>query len=50
MQDPLGGDSINEVMLNVIHYTPQQLQEMLPGKTTEAESQHEVAPAIVNCL
>ena len=29
LQDPLGGDSVDKVMLNVIHHTPQHPQEVL---------------------
>ena len=48
LQDPLGGDSVNKVVLNVIHHTPQQLQKVLSGRTTEAESLHKVTMAIVD--
>ena len=41
-QDPLGGNGINEVVLDVVHHTPQQLQKVLPSKTAKTESLHEV--------
>ena len=47
-QDPLGGESVNKVVLNVIHHTPQQHQKVLPGRTTEAESLHKVTMATVD--
>ena len=50
LQDPLGGDSVNKVVLNVIHHTPQQLQKVLPGRTTEAESLHEVTTTTIDRL
>ena len=40
LQDPLGGDSIDKVMLDVVYHAPQHPQEMLSGRTTKAESLH----------
>ena len=48
LQDPLDGDSINEVMLNIIHHTPQHLQEVLSSKTAKVESLHEITTATVD--
>ena len=47
-QDPLSGDSINEVMFNIIHHTSQHLQEMLSGRTTKAKSLHKVTTVTVD--
>ena len=40
LQDPLGGDSIDKVMLDVVHHAPQHPQEVLSSRTTKAESLH----------
>ena len=48
LQDPLSGDSVDKVMLNVIHHTPQHPQEVLSGRTTKAESLHKVATATID--
>ena len=37
LQDPLGKDSVNKTMLNVIHHALQHLQEVLPGRTAKVE-------------
>ena len=50
LQNPLGRDSINKVMFNIIHYDSQQLQEMLPGRMTKAKSLLKVPLATENCL
>ena len=50
LQDPLGGNCVNKVMLNIIHHTPQQLQKVLSGRTAKAESLHEVTMATVDRL
>ena len=49
-QDPLSGNGINEVVLNVVHHTPQQLQKVLSSEMTKMESLHEVLAVVVNCL
>ena len=48
LQDPLGGDSVDEVMLNIIHHTPQHHQEVLFGRTTKAKSLHKVTTAAID--
>ena len=48
LQDPLGGNSINEVVLDVVHHVPQQLQKVLPDRTAKAESLHEVSMATID--
>ena len=35
-------------MLNVIYHAPQHLQEMLPSKTTKAESLHKITTVAMN--
>ena len=47
-QDPLGEESVNKVVLNVIYHTPQHHQKVLPGRTAEAESLHKVTMATVD--
>ena len=42
LQDPLGGNCVNKVMLDIIHHTLQQLQKVLSSKTAKAESLHKV--------
>ena len=49
-QDPLSGNGINEVVLNVVHHTPQQLQKVLSSEMTKMESLHEVLVVVVNYL
>ena len=48
LQDPLGGNSINKVMLDVIHHALQHPQEVLSGRTTKAESLHKVTTAAID--
>ena len=50
LQDPFGGNNIDEVVLNVIHHTPQQLQEMLSHGTAKKKSSHEVPTAPIDYL
>ena len=50
LQDPLGRDGIDEVVFNIIHHTPQQLQKVLSNRAAKTESLHEVTTAVVNCL
>ena len=50
LQDPLGGNGINEVVLNVVHHTSQQLQKVLSSGTARKESLHEVPAVTVNWL
>ena len=50
LQDPLGGNSVNKVMLNVVHYALQQLQKVLPSRTAKAESLHEVTTTTIDHL
>ena len=35
-------------MLNIVHHTPQHLQEVLSGRTTKSESLHEVTTAAID--
>ena len=37
-------------MLDIIHHTSQQLQEMLPCRTAEKKPPHEVFAATIDCL
>ena len=48
LQDPLGGDNVDKVMLNVIHHALQHPQEVLSSKTTKAESLHKVTTATID--
>ena len=50
LQDPLGGNCVNKVMLNIIHHTPQQLQKVLSSRTAKAESLHKVTMVIIDRL
>ena len=50
LQDPLGGNYVNKVMLNIIHHSPQQLQKLLFGRTAKAKSLHEVTTTIIDYL
>ena len=49
LQDPLGGDSVDKVMLNVVHHAPQHPQEVLSSRTTKAEPLHKVTTATIDC-
>ena len=49
-QDPLGRNGINEVVLDVVHHTPQKLQKVLSSGTAKMESLYEVPTATVNYL
>jgi len=49
LQNPLGGDSVDEVMLDIVHHTPQHLQEMLSRRTAKAESLHKVTTTTGDC-
>ena len=48
LQDPLGGDGADKVVLYVIHHAPQHPQEMLPGKTTKAKPLHKITMVAMN--
>ena len=48
LQDPLGGNCVDKIMLNIIHHTPQQFQEMFLSKTAKAEFLHEVIAATID--
>ena len=48
LQNPLGGDGVNKIVLNVIYHAPQHLQEMLPGRTTKAKSLHKITTVAMN--
>ena len=48
LQDPLGGDNISKVMLNVIHHAPQHPQEVLSGRMTKIESLHKFTTVAIN--
>ena len=37
-------------MLDVTHHTPQQLEEVLPYRTTKEEPLHEISTATIDCL
>ena len=50
LQDPFGGNNVNEVVLDVVHHTPQQLQNVPPSRTAQAESLHEVTMATIDHL
>ena len=48
LQDPLGRNGVNKVVLNIVHHAPQHLQEVLSSRTTKSESLHEVKAATIN--
>ena len=48
LQDPFGGDSVDKVMLNVVHHAPQHPQEVVSSKTIKAESLHKVTTAAID--
>ncbi|KAM3691930.1 hypothetical protein ACB098_08G048700 [Castanea mollissima] len=50
LQDPLSGNSVNKVMLDVVHHTLQQLQKVFFSRTAKAESLHEVTAVAIDCL
>ena len=50
LQDPLNKICVDEVMLHVVHHTPQQLKEVLPRKMTKGKSLHEISTVAVDCL
>ena len=50
LQDPFGGDSVNKVVLNIIHHTPQQLQKVHFGRMAKAKFLHEVTTTTVDRL
>ena len=37
-------------MLHVVHHTPQQLEEVLPHRTTKGKSLHEISAPTADCL
>ena len=50
LQNPFNRNDVNEVILNIVHHTPQQLKEVFPRKTTKGESLNKVTTATVDCL
>ena len=50
LQDHLSRNHVDEVMLNVINHTPQQLEEVLPRRTTKSKSLHEISTVAVDYL
>ena len=50
LQDPLGRNDINKVVLDVVHHTPQQLQKVLSNRAAKTESLHEVTTAAIDYL
>jgi len=50
LQDSLYKHGVNEVMLNVVHHTPQQLEEVFLCRTTKEEALHEVSATTIGCL
>ena len=49
-QDPLHRNCVDEVILNVIHHAPQQLEEVFPHRKTKKESPHKIFVAAVDRL
>ena len=50
LQDPLGRNSINEVMLDVVHHTTQQFQKVLSSGRTKTKPLHEFTTTTINYL
>ena len=50
MQDPFNKNRVDKVILNVIHHTPLQLEEVLPYRTIKKESLHDIFVATVDRL
>ena len=50
LQNPLDKHSIDEVTLNVVHHTPQQLKEVLPRGLTKKKSLHKIPTTVINSL
>ena len=50
LQNPLSKHGINKVVLNIVHHTSHQLQEMLPHRMAEKKPSHEVSTAAIDCL
>ena len=50
LKDPLSRNRVDEVMLNVVHHTFQQLEEVLHCRIAKGESLHEVLTAAVDSL
>ena len=50
MQDPFNRNRVDKVILNVIHHTPLQLEEVLPYRTIKKESLHDIFVATVDRL
>ena len=48
LQDPLGGDSVDKVMLNIVHHAPHHPQEVLSSRTTKSESLHKVTTVSID--
>ena len=50
LQNPLGGHGVNKVMLNIVHHTPQQLEEVLPRRSAKKEPLYKVSMAVIDRL
>ena len=50
LQDPFGGNSVNKVLLDVVHHAPQQLQKVLLSRMAKVESFHKVTAVAIDCL
>ena len=50
LQDTFGGNSVNKVLLDVVHHAPQQLQKVLLSGTAKVESLHKVTAVAIDYL
>ena len=48
LQNSLGRNSVDEIMLNVVQHTPQHFQEMIPGRTAKMKVLHKVVVTAVD--
>lgn len=50
LQDLLGRNGANEVVLDIIYHAAQQLEKMLPHRMANGEPLYKVSTAALNCL
>ena len=48
LQNSLGRNSVDKIMLNIVQHTSQHFQEMLPGRTAQTKALHKVAMTAVD--
>ena len=48
LQNSLGKNSVDEIMLNVVQHTPQHFQEMLPGRMAKTKALHKIVVTAVD--